>query len=119
MVLGSGSQETRWCGESIGEISMCSRVPEGVLRFVTGQYSLSHDHAVMLGYVVAGPMDGVVTRVKTAMDRNAIKTRQLTQFSLDRYVYDHPYIYSSRHIQDGAQGAQESFKLVHLLVDLS
>ena len=91
-------------------------VREGVLRFVKGQYSLGHDHAVMLGYVVAGPMDGAVTRVKTAMDRNAARTRQLAQFSPDRDVYDHPHIYSSRHLQDGAQ---EPFKLVHLLVNLS
>ena len=91
-------------------------VREGVLRFVTGKYSLGHDHAVMLGYAVTGPVDGVVTKVKTAMGRNAIKTRQLAQFSLDRYVYDYPYIYSSRHIQDGVR---EPFKLVHLLVDLS
>ena len=48
-------------------------VREGVLRFVTGQYSLGHDHAVMLGYVVTLPMDGAVTRVKNAMDRNARK----------------------------------------------
>ena len=91
-------------------------VSQGVLRFVTGQYSLSHDHAVMLGYVVAGSIDGAVTRVKTAMDRNAVKTRQSTKFLPDRGVYDHRYIYSSRHLQDGAQ---EPFKLVHLLVDLS
>ena len=91
-------------------------VREGVLRFVTGQYSLGHDHAVMLGYVVDGPMDGAVGRIKTAMDRNANNTRQLSQFCVDRYVYDHPYIYSSRHKQDGAQ---KSLKLVHLLVDLS
>lgn len=90
-------------------------VREGVLRFVTGQYSLGHDHAVMLGYVVAGPMDEVVNRVKAAMDRNATKTQQLAEFSPDRHVYNHPFIYSSRHIQDGAQ---EPFKLVHLLVDL-
>ena len=91
-------------------------VSQGVLRFVTGQYSLSHDHAVMLGYVVAGSIDGAVTRVKTAMDRNAVKTRQSAKFLPDRGVYDHPYIYSSRHLQDGAQ---EPFKLVHLLVNLS
>ena len=59
-------------------------VSQGVLRFVTGQYSLSHDHAVMLGYVVAGSIDGAVTRVKTAMDRNAVKTRQSTKFLPDR-----------------------------------
>ena len=91
-------------------------VSQGILRFVTGQYSLSHDHAVMLGYVVAGSIDGAATRVKSAMDRNAVKTRQLVQFLPDRGVYAHPYIYSSRHLQDGAD---ESFKLVHLLVDLS
>ena len=91
-------------------------VREGVLRFVTGRYSLGHDHAVMLGYVVTGPMDGAVTRVKTAMERNAVRTRQLAQFSADRAVYGHPYIYSSSHLQGDAH---ESFKLVHLLVDLS
>ena len=90
-------------------------VREGVLRFVTGKYSLGHDHAVMLGYVVAGPMDEAANKVKAAMDRNAIKTQQIAQFFPDRYVYDHPYIYSSRHTQNGVQ---EPFKLVHLLVDL-
>ena len=91
-------------------------VRQGVLRFVMGKYSLGHDHAVMLGYVVAAPMEGAVTSVKTAMDRNAAKTRQLAQLSPDRGVYDHPHIYSSRHLQ---HDAQEPFKLVHLLVDLS
>ena len=91
-------------------------VREGVLRFVTGQYSLGHDHAVMLGYVVAGPIDGAVTRVKTAMDRNAAKTRQSAQFSPDRDAHDHPYIYSSKHRQDDAQ---EPFKLIHLLVEVA
>ena len=91
-------------------------VRKGVLRFVDGQYSLGHDHAVMLGYVVAAPMDGAVTRVKTAMDRNAARTRQITQFSPDRDVYDHPRVYSSRHLQNGAE---EPFKVVHLLVNLS
>ena len=91
-------------------------VREGVLRFVNGQYSLGHDHVIMLGYVVAAPMDGAVTRVKTAMDRNAERTQQLAQFSPDRDVYDHPRAYSSRHLQTGAQ---EPFKVVHLLVDLS
>ena len=91
-------------------------VREGVMRFVEGQYSLGHDHAVMLGYVVATPMDGAVRRVKTAMDRNAVRTRQSAQFSSDRDVYDHPHNYSSGHLQDGAR---QPFKLVHLLVDLS
>ena len=102
-----GSSSSRWAN---------LYVREGVLRFETGKYSLGHDHAVMLGYVVTGPIDGAVTRVKAAMDRNAVKTRQLAQFSPDRGTYDHPYIYSSRHLQDSAQ---EPFKVVHLLVDLS
>ena len=91
-------------------------VSQGVLRFVTGQYSLGHDHAVMLGYVAADSIDGAVSRVKKAMDRNVVKTRQVAQFSADRSVYHHPYIFSSRHQQ---HGVQEPFKLVHLLVDLT
>ena len=91
-------------------------VREGVLRFVTGQYSLGHDHAVMLGYVLTSPMDKVVTRVKYAMDRNSEVTRQLEQFSLNLKVANFPHIYSSRHLQNGAQ---EPFKVLHLLVDLS
>ena len=102
-----GSSPSRWAN---------LYVREGVLRFVTGQYSLGHDHAVMLGYVVTGPIDGAVSRVKAAMGRNAVKTRQLAQFSPDRGAYDYPFTFSSRHLQDGAQ---EPFKVVHLIVDLS
>ena len=91
-------------------------VSQGVLRFVTGKYSLGHDHAVMLGFVVTGPINGAATRVETAMDRNAVKTQQCAEFSPDRDVYNHPYVYSSSHLQLDAQGP---FKLVHLLVDLS
>lgn len=91
-------------------------VSQGVLRFVTGKYSLGHDHAVMLGYVVSGSIDRAVARVKTAMGRNAVKTRQFAQFSVDRNIYNHPNLYSSNHIQDGIE---EPFKLLHLLIDLT
>ena len=91
-------------------------VNQGVLRFVTGKYSLGHDHSVMLGYVVTGPIDGAATRVKTAMDRNAVKTQQCSEFSPLRGSYNHPYVYSSGHLQ---LNAQEPFKVVHLFVDLS
>ena len=45
-----------------------------------------------------------------------VKTRQLAQFSPDPGIYAHRTIYSSKHLQDGAQ---KPLTLVHLLVDLS
>ena len=56
-------------------------VSDGVCRFVQGKYSLGHYHAVMLGYVVVGPLNKAVRSVKTQMDARSVQTAQRSAFS--------------------------------------
>ena len=90
-------------------------VKDGVLRFVTGKYSLGHEHAVMLGYVVVAPIDRAVRRVKAAMDQRADVTCQEAAFTPDSEICAHPHTYTSGHHQHSASAP---FTLVHLFVDL-
>ena len=90
-------------------------VKHGVVRFVTGKYSLGHDHAIMLGYVVVPPTDSAITRVKDSMELRASKTRQKTTFTADSTICTHPYTYTTEHCQ---VGAMEAFRLVHVFVEL-
>ena len=53
----------------------------GVCRFVQGKYSLGHDHAVMLGYVVVPQLTDAIQRVKNQMDSRSIQTIQQSAFS--------------------------------------
>lgn len=98
-----------------GRSLAASYVKEGVIRFVTGKYSLGHDHAIMLGYVVVSSADSAVTRVKASMDLRAARTRQQTAFQADSTICTHPYTYTSEHYQ-AASG--EAFRLVHVVVEL-
>lgn len=91
-------------------------VRKGVLRFVSGKYSLGHDHAVMLGYIVVAPIDRAVARVKRAMDERAADSCQLAPFTAADDLCAHPFTYSSEHEQ---RVTLQAFRLVHLFVDLS
>ena len=93
-----------------------SYVTEGVCRFVNGKYSLGHDHAVMVGYVVVGPMDHAVGRVEARMDALSSRTAQQDRFADASSSWGRQNVYSSRHVQ---VGATHSFTLLHLFADLS
>lgn len=90
-------------------------VKQGVLRFVKGKYSLGHDHAVMLGYVVVPPFVSAIDKVKAAMDGHAHETHERTGFSPNTFFGPYPSTYVSRHEQIGAG---RPFTLVHLIADL-
>ncbi len=90
-------------------------VEEGICRFVSGKYSLGHDHAIMMGYVVVAPIATAVERVRRSMDRTAEKTSQDVALGAVPEFCRHPYTYASTHQQHGAKGP---FKLVHLFVEV-
>ena len=90
-------------------------VEQGVLRFVNGRYARGHDHAIMIGYVVAGPLNNAVTSVKDAMDRRKSETGQCSELAVDGTLCSHPDTHTSSHLQ---QGAASPFTMVHLFFDL-
>ena len=87
----------------------------GVCRFVQGTYSLGHDHAVMLGYVVASPLARAIQRVKDQMDSRANQTAEQSAFSAAGATWRLPNTYSSQHLQATTQ----PFTLLHLFADFS
>lgn len=110
--LGVEAKKLRGTGSSLA----ASYVTKGVCRFVNGRYSLGHDHAVMLGYVVVGPMDQAVGRVESRMDALSSRTEQQDRFADASSSWGRQNVYSSRHVQ---VGATHSFTLLHLFADLS
>ena len=89
-------------------------ITDGVLRFVSGKYSLGHDHAIMMGYVVVAPIDRAIERVKENMAGNAKRTCQKVTFAPAPQFCTHPYTYASTHQQHGVAAP---FKLVHLFLE--
>ena len=90
-------------------------VTEGVARFVTGKYSLGHDHAIMLGYIVVPPTHTAVAKVKASMDLRAVKTQQKVAMTADSVICTHPWTYVSEHWQ---AVTMEPLRLVHVFVEL-
>ena len=88
----------------------------GVCRFVQGTYSLGHDHAVMLGYVVVSPLSRAITRVKNQMDSRSIRTAEQSAFSDASAAWHISNTYSSRHLQ---AATARPFTLLHLFADFS
>ena len=91
-------------------------VDYGVMRFVSGQYSLGHKYAVMLGYVVVPPMGSAISKVQGAMDSRAEKTSQEDTFHRSTDLLTHLCTYTSVHLQ---RVILRPIKLVHIFVDLS
>ena len=88
----------------------------GVCRFVQGTYSLGHDYAVMLGYVVVSPLTRAITQVKNHMDSRSIRTAEQSAFSDASAAWHLPNTYSSQHLQ---ATTTQPFTLLHLFADFS
>ncbi len=88
----------------------------GVCRFVQGRYSLSHDHAVMLGYVVAPPLTNAIQRVNDQMDLRSTQTAQQVAFANVSAAWNLANTYSSKHKQTPTS---ETFTLLHFFADLT
>lgn len=88
----------------------------GVCRFVQGRYSLRHDHAIMLGYVVAAPLANAIRQVKHQMDSKSIATAQQVPFANASTTWNLTNTYSSKHMQ---MPTSETFTLLHFFADLS
>jgi len=91
-------------------------VNEGVLDFVTGKYSRSHDHGIMVGYVVVAPVEKAVANVGKAMKRWKYRTAEQNSFLPDTSFCSHPHTHRSVHLQSGTNC---SVTLVHLFLVLT
>lgn len=91
-------------------------VDEGLLDFVEGRYGRGHNFGIMLGYVLTGPLDTAVSRVKRAMSVRKTKTAQHTEFTPNNTISFHPATHHSSHIQ---KGASTSMTIVHVFLDFS
>lgn len=91
-------------------------VDEGVLDFVSGKYGRGHDFAIMMGYVVVGPLDRAISRVKEIMGKRRQKTAESSAFAPSGALTQHPGTHHSAHVQTGAM---QAMTLVHLFLDFS
>lgn len=91
-------------------------VEEGILDFVEARYGRSHDYGIMVGYVLTGPLQKAVSRVKRAMDTRKMKTTECSAFDLDDSLCSHPHTHHSRHLQ---RGAVIPMTLVHLFLNFA
>ena len=91
-------------------------VDKGVMRFVKGSYGSGHDHGIMMGYVVLGPISRAISRVGVAMDNRKGVTQQRLAFAYNNSLCPDPHTHRSSHMQ---QGTSQIITLVHIFVDFS
>lgn len=91
-------------------------VDEGLMDFVNGKYSMGHDHAVMLGYVLVPPVDKAISHVADALESRAEQTRQKSAFSLASNLCTAQHTHHSQHLQ---VGATSPMTVVHVFLDLT
>ena len=91
-------------------------VEEGVLDFVSGKYSRSQDHGIMVGYVIVAPVEKAVAAVYEALARRRNRTVEQTPFAPDSALCSHPHTHHSAHFQHSTNCL---VTLVHLFVDFS
>lgn len=91
-------------------------VDEGVMDFVLGKYGRGHDHGIMLGYVVVGPIGGAVSGVTEALASRRVACRVSSDLAADSSLCPHPHTHCSTHLQHHTDAP---IRLVHLFLDLS
>ncbi len=89
-------------------------VEEGVLDFVEARYGRGHNYGIMLGYVLTGPLQEAISRVKKAMGGRKMKTAECSAFSPDNSLCSHPHTHHSGHLQ---HGTITPMTLIHLFLD--
>jgi len=91
-------------------------VDKGVLDFVTCKYSGGHRHAIMLGYVLIGPLQKAVTAVEKALAKRVGKISLVAPFQSDSSLCSHPHTHRSIHHQ---RTFNSDITLVHIFLDLT
>jgi hypothetical protein len=91
-------------------------VEEGVLDFVIAKYGRQHNYGIMLGYVLAGPLDRAIEAITDAMATRKTKIAEYKTFSPDSSICTHEQTHHSTHIQ---QKTSVMITLIHLFLDFS
>ncbi len=91
-------------------------VEKGVMDFVNAKYGRGHNYGIMLGYVLVGPLNTAIVRVKQAMEGRKVQTAEHSTFTPDCSLCPHPHTHHSIHLQ---QGTATLITLVHVFLDFS
>ena len=91
-------------------------VDEGVMDFIEGRYSLGHNRAIMLGYVLLNPIDNAITSVKKALENRRTKTNEISPIDKVQGCFNYSLMYRSTHTQKVTGG---KIILYHMFVDLA
>lgn len=89
-------------------------VTGGVADFVSAKYSRSHDHGIMIGYIVVSPAATAIAKVANAMAKRRSTTGEQSPFTTDSSLCTHPETHRSVHQQIGTSAP---ITLVHLFID--
>ncbi len=76
-------------------------VNEGLLRFIDGKYSLGHDWAAMLGFVVDGKSTECIKMVADYLTKAKGKNRMKSDWTNETRFGPHRDLYRTRHHQRG------------------
>lgn len=82
------------CGRSLAG----DYVDDGVMDFINGKYASGHNYGIMLGYIVASPIDKAVGSVKIAMNKRRAITKEQSSFALNDSLCLHPHTHHSTHL---------------------
>jgi hypothetical protein len=76
-------------------------VKNGVMRFVTGKYSLGHDWAAMLGFVIDGNSSGCIKLITVQLNKRKQTICMEEDWAEEKSFRLHKDIYRTRHRQHG------------------
>jgi hypothetical protein len=88
-------------------------VDDGVMRFVAGKYSPSHDWAAMVGFVIDGNSNGCINLIRNYLTRKCQETCLEEDWAVDTSFGATPNLYGTSHRQ---QGRSFLFRLLHLFL---
>jgi len=75
-------------------------VTKGMMRFITGKYSYSHQWGMMVGYVISGTCKRVIQLVRERIDEYKKPLRIENEFAGETRFGRYPFLYSSHHQQE-------------------
>jgi hypothetical protein len=106
-------------GSSQGKYERLARdyVNEGIMRFVKGIYSHSHDFAAMLGFVVDGKTNNCVTKIQKLINKYNNEINLEENWIKEGSFGKHSHLYRTCHRQ--ADHNNNLITILHLFVDLN
>jgi hypothetical protein len=94
-----GIESKRLC--SVDNELVRKYVNEGVMRFVDGKYSLDHNWAAMLGFVIDGNISNCTDRVYAQLTKTKGKNRLKSNWANEASFGPYKDLYRTRHHQRG------------------